>query len=120
MRAKDVLCKSKLRKSRLSPCQGRITSTESAEDLEKKRKGFHCLSAWDGSHRGFEQLIKQRLNDPNNMETLETRIAPSSDGSHAIQVSFTAKNAFGGRVRNTALGLIDHDTCEATILLKLE
>ena len=44
---------------------------------EEERKGFHCLSAWDGNHDGLEGLVRQQLNDPDSMETRETRIAPA-------------------------------------------
>ena len=37
-------------------------------------------------------------------------------GKHIILTEFTAKNAFGGRVRHTAGGLVDHETCEATLV----
>lgn len=89
----------------------------SAEELEEQRKGFHCLSTWDGNHSGLERLIRNRLNDPGSMETIDTRISPvDSSGKHRVILVFTAKNAFGGRVRNTAIGTIDNETCEATLL----
>ncbi len=71
-------------------------------DAEERRKGFHCLSQWDGNHDGLEALIRDRLNDPGSMETIVTRIAPAdAQGDHRIQLEFTAKNALGGRVRHT-------------------
>ena len=48
----------------------------STEEAEERRKGFHCLSEWDGNHDDLEALIRERLNDPGSMETIETRIAP--------------------------------------------
>ena len=91
-----------------------------AEQAEERRQGFHCLSAWDGNHDGLEMLVKDNLNDPNSMETYETRITPvvtDSNGQrgHAVVMEFGARNAFGGMVRNTARGWIDHDTCAATL-----
>ena len=38
---------------------------------EDERKGFHCLSPWDGNHDGLEGLIRDELNDPGSMETYE-------------------------------------------------
>ena len=84
---------------------------------EEERKGFHCLSAWDGNHDGLEGLVRQQLNDPDSMETHETRIAPAgTSNQHRIIISFGARNAFGGMVRHTAIGWIDHDSCEATLV----
>ncbi|MCY3544236.1 MAG: hypothetical protein OXH22_09365 [Chloroflexi bacterium] len=82
---------------------------------EEKRKGFHCLSWWDGNHDAFERLVKQRLNDPSSMETFETRVTPVKDGKHEIIMEFGAKNAFGGMVRSFAFGTYDHQTCEPTL-----
>ncbi len=93
-----------------SPPAARDTS---AED---RRKGFHCLDPWDGNHNGLEALIRDQLNDPGSMETIETGITPvDADGQHTVRLEFTAKNAFGGRVRNTAYGWVDQATCEATL-----
>lgn len=87
----------------------------SAED---RRKGFHCLDPWDGNHNGLEALIRDRLNDPGSMETIVTRIAPAdAQGDHRIQLEFTAKNAYGGRVRHMAHGWVDQATCNATLTL---
>ena len=88
-----------------------------AAEAENERKGFHCLSSWDGDHNGLERLVRARLNDPDSMDTLGTYIAPVNDaGKHPVRMEFTATNAFGGRVRNNAIGLIDNRTCEATLL----
>ena len=90
----------------------------SVEEEEERRKGFHCLSKWDGNHDGLEVLIRAQLNDPGSMETIETRITPpDADGDHIIQLDFTAKNAYGGRVRSTAHGWVSQATCVATLVL---
>lgn len=103
----------------LASCEGNGSGNDrpSAEELEEKRKGFHCLSPWDGNHDGLEELIRDRLNDPDSMETIETRITPVNDsGEHTVILEFTAKNAFGGRVRHQALGMVNNETCKATLL----
>ena len=87
----------------------------SEEKLEERRKGFHCLSSWDGNHDGFERLVRARLNDPGSMKTYETRITPVVGGEHRIIMEFGAKNAFGGMVRHTATGRVDHETCKAVL-----
>jgi len=94
----------------------RNTTTTLDRQAEERRKGFHCLSAWDGNHDGLEALIRDRLNDPGSMETIETVITPvDARGDHAIVLEFTAKNAFGGRVRQMAFGIVDNSTCEARL-----
>ena len=89
------------------------TPAVSAED---RRKGFHCLSGWDGNHDGLEALVRAELNDPGSMETHETRITPvDANGDHTIIMDFSAKNAFGGRVRHEAVGKVSQATCRATL-----
>jgi hypothetical protein len=43
--------------------------------------------------------VKLGLNDPNSFELLSTKAIKVDDGTHRLKVEFTAKNAFGGRVR---------------------
>ena len=83
-------------------------------------QGFHCLSAWDGHSRQMNALIKTYLNDPSSMELHSTRVTPEVDGTHVVIVDFGAKNALGGVVRNIARGLVDHETCEALVVLEIE
>ena len=83
-------------------------------------QGFHCLSAWDGHSRQMNALIKTYLNDPSSMEVHSTRVTPEVDGTHVVIVDFGAKNALGGVVRNIARGLVDHETCEALVVLEIE
>lgn len=48
--------------------------------------------------------IKLGLNDPNSLEVLATKWIEVSGGKgHRLQVSFTAKNKMGGRVRGAEL-----------------
>ncbi len=92
-------------------------AASAVEEAENKRKGFHCLNAWDGNHDGIEALIRAQLSDLGSMETHQTRIAPVDEyGEHVIFVDFSAKNAFGGRVRYEAGGFIDNETCEARLV----
>ena len=55
---------------------GDVSDGPSVKELEEKGKGFHYLDPWDGNHNGVEAIIRDRLNDPGSMETIETRIAP--------------------------------------------
>ncbi|MDE0011606.1 MAG: hypothetical protein OXU36_10680 [Candidatus Poribacteria bacterium] len=92
---------------------------KAAEEAEKRRNGFHCLSIRDGSHNGLINLVKDYMNDPDSFTHIETRIAPVNEGMHTIIMEFTGKNTFGGRVRNTALGKISNNNCSA-VLLRIE
>jgi len=90
---------------------------EGREAANKKRKGFHCLSAWDGSHRGVENYIKDRLKDPGSFEHIETRITPvSPEGTHSLTMKYRAKNGFGGYTVGAAVAVVSNEGCRATIL----
>lgn len=68
----------------------------------RTEKLAECFSAWDGSHRNLEALVKKSMNDPNSYEHEETRYADKSD--HLIvQTTFRGKNGFGGVVKNTVI-----------------
>ena len=93
------------------------SDSSGSEDAEDKRKGFHCLSPWDGNHNGLEALIRAELKDPNSMETIETRITPvDANGSHRVILEYRARNSFGGMAQGVALGSVDNDTCRAVLL----
>jgi len=59
------------------------------------------FSAWDGSHAKTVELIKERMNDPESFEIVKVTHFDMKDSIVVITV-FTGKNAFGGRVKNTA------------------
>ena len=83
-----------------------------AQKAEDKRKGFHCLSAWDGSHREIVRDVKRLLNDPDSFEHEQTLVSPmSKEGTHNLTMHFRAKNAFGGYVRGTARATYTNAGC---------
>lgn len=94
-----------------------LSDADKAAKAEEERKGLHCLSQWDGNHEGLEALIRALLKDPDSMETIETRIAPvDANGNHNVTLKYRARNSFGGMVVEQAFGIVDNDTCEATLL----
>ena len=95
-----------------------LSEEQKAEKVADRIKGFHCLSAWDGNHDGLEALVRDQLKDPGSMETHQTKITPVQPGTgqHTIIMDFGARNSFGGVVRNQAIGWVDPDTCEATLI----
>lgn len=87
------------------------------EELEDRRKGFHCLSKWDGSHAAFKQEILDQLRDPDSFDHVETRVTPvGGNGRHQLYMDYRAKNGFGGMNFGTAKGYYDHETCEHVVL----
>ena len=94
------------------------TSTPKPTATPKPPDLSDCFNGWDGTHRKFTEKVKQNLNDPSSLEAIETRYGtrPLSTGLHAVTMDFTAKNAFGGRVRHQANGLFDPQTCEARVV----
>ena len=83
-----------------------------AEAAEEKRKGFHCLSGWDGTHTAFKQEIKKSMRDPGSFEHIETRISPVTDkGSHLLVMKFRARNGYGGMNVASAHATVENDDC---------
>ncbi|MGE8499388.1 MAG: hypothetical protein ACN6O6_17945 [Pseudomonas sp.] len=69
---------------------------------ESRKKEVEAqFSGWDGSHRTFERLIKQTMNDPDSYEHVETRFADNGDYIRVF-TKFRGKNAFGGMVVDSA------------------
>ncbi|QDG36556.1 zinc ribbon domain-containing protein [Alteromonas mediterranea] len=88
---------------------------EAKEQAEEKRKGFHCLSSWDGSHRGVVKYVESILRDPDSFEHVETRITPVNDNVHYLTMTYRAKNGFGGVNVESVSAEVEHETCKATI-----
>ncbi|MEQ8902969.1 MAG: hypothetical protein RID11_12890 [Roseovarius sp.] len=96
------------------------TELAQAEEAEKKRKGFHCLSAWDGSHANFKRDIEDRMRDPGSFEHISTSVTPvSSSGTHKVFMEYRAKNGFGGMNIGTAMGTFRNSDC-SHIVISLE
>lgn len=87
---------------------------ERAEDV---RNGFHCLSAWNGTHRNLVSKVKDHLRDPESFEHAETKITPrDAKGQHMLFMTYRARNGFGGMNVAKAIATVDGSTCEATVL----
>lgn len=64
---------------------------------EEYRSGVYCLGAFDGSLPALKNSIKGRLRDPDSFELVDTTISPlSPDGIHIVEMTYRAKNGFGG------------------------
>lgn len=74
---------------------------------EQRKKQIETqFSAWDGSHRGIEKVVKDAMNDPDSYDHVETRYIDRGDYLIVI-TSFRGKNAFGGVVKNTVRAKVD-------------
>jgi hypothetical protein len=91
-----------------------------AEEAEKlavvektSRKGFNCLSGWDGSHRALVNTVEQQLRNPSSFEHIETSITPVDEkGQHRVMMKYRAENGFGGMNVEAVSAVIDHDSCD--------
>lgn len=87
-----------------------------ADEAKAREHGHHCLSAWDGSHRAFKEVVKEQLRDPASFEHIRTVTAKKVNDSHIIQMKYRARNGFGGMNVATAVGLFDADDCKAVLV----
>lgn len=88
-----------------------------AEATEERRKGFHCLSGWDGSHRGVVTALKENLRNPDSFEHAETRLTPVNDkGSHLLIMKYRAENGFGGMNVESATAVVKNSDCSFEIV----
>jgi len=69
-------------------------------EAEKEKKIKAQFSAWDGSHRGLEKLIKENMNDPSSYEHDKTIYWEMGDHI-VVLTTFRGKNAFGGVVKDS-------------------
>lgn len=96
------------------------------------------FSAWDGSHRKLKDLIVKNLNDEKSYDHIETTYIDVnseermnsvnkilSDAGYSqrvemddlfISTQFSAKNAFGGTVKNTAYGIASYSNQTITLI----
>lgn len=84
---------------------------EEAEAFEKNRKGFHCLSGWDGSQRHVVNAVKEALNDPGSFDHISTVVAPVNNNRHTFKMEYRAKNGFGALIKGTATGTYGNKDC---------
>lgn len=87
------------------------------EAAEKRKAGFHCLSAWDGSHRDLVRALKLTLRDPDSFEHIATKITPVNDkGEHGLMMNYRARNGFGGMNVGSLLANVKNSDCSFKII----
>lgn len=88
-----------------------------ADAAEQNRRGFHCLSAWDGSVRNFKVAVQALMREPDSFEHIQTRITPVNDaGFHIAFMDYRSRNGFGGMNVSTATASVRNSDCSFTIL----
>ncbi len=104
------------RDDRAAAAAAKIAAEETAK-AEERRKGFHCLSGWDGSHAELARSVKGALRDPASFEHVETRISPAdAAGLHSLIMTYRARNGFGGMNIERAAARVRSDDCSVEIV----
>jgi hypothetical protein len=79
------------------------------KDIERQ------FSAWDGSHRNLEQLVKDSLHEPDSYEHVETRY--SDKGDHLlVSLKYRARNGFGAMRLHAAVAKVGLDGTIITLM----
>jgi uncharacterized lipoprotein NlpE involved in copper resistance len=88
-----------------------------AQKAEDQRRGFHCLSSWDGSHRATVNYIKENLRDPDSYQHIKTSITPADkEGNHILIMQYRAKNGFGGYVPGSVMVTVKNEDCSGKLI----
>jgi len=74
----------------------------------RKKQIEKQFSAWDGSHRNLERVIKKAMNDPDSYEHDKTTYWDKGDHL-VVKTTYRGKNAFGGVVRNYVTAKVNLD-----------
>ncbi|MGA0556571.1 hypothetical protein ACO2Q8_07970 [Larkinella sp. VNQ87] len=86
-------------------------SPNSSSNAPKNRKEVveSHFSVFDGSHSGFVDAIKSKMNDPDSFEHVSTNVWDMKKTIRA-KMTYRGKNAFGGVITNRAWADIDPET----------
>lgn len=82
------------------------TSDKPKKELSRDEKIKSQFSAWTGSHKNLEKIIKSAMNDPDSYKSIEGKYIDQGDYILIIQ-EYTGKNAFGGTVRGVVRAKAD-------------
>lgn len=86
----------------------RKAEAAAAAAAQREKKIESQFSAWDGSHRTFERMIKNAMNDPDSYDHVKTQYK-DLDSKIRVYATFRGKNGFGGMVVNTKVADFDLD-----------
>jgi hypothetical protein len=83
---------------------------------EKRRKGHHCLSGWDGANSQIKRYAERNMRDPDSFEHIGTWVTPvNQNGEHFLTMKYRAKNGFGGLTIGIVKATMKNSDCSATI-----
>lgn len=94
-------------------CKGSDESSESSKKQIPRKDRIDKQFSYDGSHKKLKEYIKSILNDPDSYENIKT-VFWDRDSIIVVKTEFTAKNGYGGRVRNIIMA--NCDTLEGNII----
>lgn len=87
------------------------------QEKADKIKGFHCLSAWDGSLAELKREVKNRTRNPKSFKHVETKVTPANkQGKHTAIMTYRAENGFGGMTVGVARALYNNSDCKYVVL----
>lgn len=119
---------------------GEYTVQSMSREFKTERNEWvnNQFSAWDGSHRVLEDLIKDNLNDESSYKHIETtfidinsedrkkevnNLLKESGYSQRVEIDdlfvmtkFSAKNAFNATIKSTAFGIADYSENIVTLI----
>lgn len=101
---------SELYKNKVAFYAGKIKEEKQKQIAAEARKNRieSQFSAWDGSHRNLERVIKKSMNDPDSYEHAKTVYWDHGDYL-MVKTTFRGKNAFGGVVKNSVTAKVSLD-----------
>ena len=99
--------------------EAKLKEEKRLAEVENKRKGFHCLSSWDGSHSAVKRTVERSMRNPDSFDHIETRITPVKDGKHILTMKYRGQNGFGGMSVESVIATIDNKSCTALSLTQL-
>ena len=81
---------------------------ENIAKAERRDKINRQFSIWDGSHRNLTRYIKQKMNDPDSYEHIQTTWLDKKNYI-LVQTECRGKNAFGAKIINVVTAKVDLD-----------
>lgn len=96
----------------LSAMYGQVTKPVEQVRAEQVQELFFA----DGRNYQVIQAVKKSMNDPDSFEHIETQHVDQGSGDVAITMMFRGKNAFGGKVVNKAVAMVNPESGAVTSL----
>ncbi len=106
--------------SKTPPSPSEVAQT-AAKDAEDKKYGLHCLSQWDGSHKGVVGELKASLRNPESFHHVSTKMgAVTAAGENMLIMEYRAENGFGGMNAGKLMASVKNSDCTFEVLLNAD